>query len=394
MAKKISLQDLDQRLEDWGNQIRAVQREVDEIQTIYVSAHQESKARHDQTLNELSFWAAGHLDELPEQVRRAAENAVPAESETLERRRQELRSKLVPDLQQAADQMIQQSQAEVAKLRLMNPRLNDLEESLKAKRLQMEKELETLNQEIARRSGCLRSIFNFSKLNDLDRQREKLLGRLEGNAASLRQVREEWEKAYKEHAQMESDLQQRWQAISLQIAALREELDNLENDRRRGDLALQRAMRKTLDDWKAPTEAGSAPLAERVNQMAQYNIETDAFEVGLGKVAGLIALLGGIGSGLTGFRQSVQALIDEQSTHSAYLSPVSVLLSDEATFFHSHWHELQERVRNEQALGKNPLEFSALFDAEIAGWLSKAGITRMFDSLASELNAATQSWRS
>jgi hypothetical protein len=54
MSKKVSFQELDELLEDWARQIRAVQSEVNEIQALYVGAHQESKARHNQTLNELS----------------------------------------------------------------------------------------------------------------------------------------------------------------------------------------------------------------------------------------------------------------------------------------------------------------------------------------------------
>jgi hypothetical protein len=392
MTKKVSLEELNDHLNGWISQVQVVQNEVAEIQTIYVSTHLESKTRHNQTLNELSFWAAGRWEDLPADVRKAVETRLPAEGEAVDKRRKELRGKLIPDLERAADQLLLDSQADMAKMREMNPRLNDLEESLKARRVQMETELDSLNQEIAKRSGCLQAIFNFSKLTELDRQREKMLGRLEGNAASLRQVREEWDKAHGEHLETETDLQQRWQNASLQLAGLRDELATLDDDRRRTELVLQRAVRGILDEWKTPIQDGSASLTEKVNQMAQYNIETDAYEMGLGKVAGLIALLGGVKEGFKSFRESVTSLIEEQATHSAYLSPVAVNLSDEVIHFNAQWKALQEKVRNEQTLGAKPLQFSALFDHEVDGWLSKTNITRMFDALTRDLKSATSSW--
>ena len=127
--------------------------------------------------------------------------------------------------------------------------------------------------------------------------------------------------------------------------------------------------------------------------MVHFNVQQNAYEEGLGKVAGLIALLGSVSQGLQSIGQSVDALIKEQGMHSAYLKPVSVSVDDEVIQFHKMWEGLRAKVKDEKNLGQHPAEFSALFDQEVKGALSEASIKRMFDSLSGALTAATKGWK-
>ena len=171
---------------------------------------------------------------------------------------------------------------------------------------------------------------NFFKINELDRQRQKLLGRMEENARALKSVREEWAKTKSEYTSEETQLQQQWQQANVDAARAREELAQLSDDDKREELALQRAIFYVFDNWKTPLAApGGNPLVDEINQMVQLNLQQNAYEEGLGKVAGLIALLGGVSQGLQSIGQSVDALIKEQGMHSAYLKPVSVSVDDE-----------------------------------------------------------------
>jgi chromosome segregation ATPase len=350
---------------------------------------------HDATLNDLCVRATYDLGVFPADIRHMIDQDVPSEREKLKKRRQELLSQIVPKAQDIADELLTRAQRATADVRELNQGLNAQEERLKANLAQMQAELKRLNDEIVRRSGCLAVFINFFKLMELDRKRQRLLGRMEENARELKKVREEWAKARANYATEETKLQESWQQATIQAAQAREELDQLSDDAKLERLALQRAVFYVFDNWKTsiPSPSGGSPLIDEINQMVQFNIQQDAYEEGLGKVAGLIALLNGLSSGLQSFGQSVEAVIKEQQRHSAYLTPVRMDVEDQVIQFHKQWDDLRAKVKDEEALGRHPSEFSALFDSEVKAPLSEANIKRMFDSLGSSLSAATRGWK-
>jgi hypothetical protein len=348
---------------------------------------------HDATLNDLSLRAAYDLNALPADIHKAIDARLVQERETLDKRRQELLSQVVPKAEQIADELLQRAQKATSDMRLANPRLNAQEEKLKASLAQMQTELDRLNAELKRRSGCLTVFFNFFKINELDRQRHKLLGRIEENAKALKSVREEWATDKAQYTTKEVELQKQWQQANVDAARAREELAQLSDDAKRQDLALHRAISHVFDHWETPISSSGSPLIDEINQMVHFNLQQNAYEQGLGKVAGLIALLGGMSQGLQSIGQSVDALIKEQGMHSAYLKPVSVNVDDGVIQFHKQWDDLRGKLKDEQALAQHPGEFSALFDAEVKGPLAEANIKRMFDSLSGALTAATQGWK-
>lgn len=393
MPKRMSPKDLDNLTTGARVKIDNVAQELHEIQTQFVSAYKVNQTMHDATLSDLCARAAYDLSVFPADIRRRIEEQLPSEREILEKRRQELLSQIVPKTQDIADNLLARAQQATAEMRKLNPRLNEQEEQLKARLVKMQAELEQLNAEIKRRSGCLTLPLNFFKLNELDRKRHKLLGRMEESAKALQQVREEWTKAKADYTTEEAKLREQWQQATVEAARAREELDQLSDEARLEKLALERAIFRVFDHWKTPLPSDGNPLLDEINQMVQFNVRQDAYEEGLGKVAGLIALLNGIKSGLESFGQSVKAVIQEQQRHSAYLRAVSVEVDDHVIQFHQQWDALRAKVKDEKALGQHPAQFSALFDAEVQGPLSEANIKRMFDSLSSSLSAATRGWK-
>ena len=392
MPQRMSLDQLDQFLNTARGKVDAAAKELNEVQAQFVSAHQVNQTVHDATLNDLSLRASYDLNALPPDIHKAIDARVAQERETLEKRRQELLSHIVPQAEQIADDLLQRAQAATSDLRLANPRLNAQEEKLKANLAEAEAELNRLNAEIKRLSGCLTVFISFFKISEMDRQRHKLLGRMEENAKALKSVREEWAKAKAEYTTEETALQKQWQQANVDAARAREELAQLNDDPKREELALRRAIVYVFDHWETAIPS-SSPLIDEINQMVHFNLQQNAYEEGLGKVAGLIALMGGIGQGLQSIDQSVDALIKEQGMHSAYLKPVSVNVDDGVIQFHQKWDGLRDKLKDEQALVQHPADFSALFDAEVKGPLAEANIKRMFDSLSSALTAATKGWK-
>ena len=393
MSPKMALDELERFLSDVRLKIERVEQELDQVQVQFVSAYQTNKSAHDATLNDLSARAAQDPGALPPDVRQAVEERVEVERETLEKRRQDLTTRVVPEAHRITDELQARARQATDEMRGLNPRLNEREEDLKARRAQMEADLTRLNEQIRQLSGCLSAVFNFFKISRLDRERHKLLGSMEENARALRDVREEWAKSSEEYAAREADLQQQWIRANVDAARAREELAQLDDADTRNTLAVQRAAFYVLDNWKTALPSGGGALAGSIDQMAQLNIETDAYAGGLGEVAGLIALLKGIGQGVQNVKESVDALISEQKMHSEYLSPVSVDVSGEVIQFHQQWDDLGNKVKDEKALGQDPAEFSALFKEEVKGSLAEESIKRMFDSLSGALQAATAAWK-
>jgi chromosome segregation ATPase len=393
MSKRMSPQDFENFLNGSRAKIDNIAKELDEIQTQFVSAHQVNQTMHDATLSDLCARAAHDLSVFPADIRHMIDEDVPSEREKLEKRRQELLSQIVPKAQDIADDLVARAQRMTADTRELNQGLNAQEERLKTNLAKMQTELKGLNDEIARRSGCLASFVNFFKLTDLDRKRQRLLGRMEENGKELKKVREEWAEAKTTYATEEANLQESWQKAAVNAAQAREELDQLSDDAKLSRLALQRAIFYVFDNWKTPMSSDGNPLMDEINQMVHFNVQQDAYEEGLGKVAGLIALLNGLRSGLESFVRSVEAVIHEQQRHSAYLQSVSVDVDDGVLQFHKQWDGLRAQVKDEKAIGQHPAEFSALFDAAIKGPLAEANIKSMFDSLGNSLDAATHGWR-
>ncbi len=393
MPQRMSLDQLDKFLAAARGKVDGVAQEVSEVQLQFTSAHQVNQTMHDATLNDLSLRAAHDLDALPADVHKAIDARREVERKTLDKRRQELASQSVPKAEQVADDLLQRAQKATADIKQVNPRLNAQEEKLKANLAEAEAELNRLNAEIKRRSGCLTGFINFFKISELDRQRHKLLGRMEENAKAMKSVREEWTKAKAEYSTEETQLQKQWQQANVDAARAREELAQLNDDPKRDELALRRAIVNVFDHWETPLQPAGNPLVDEINQMVHHNLLQNAYEEGLGKVAGLIALLGGVSQGLQSIGQSVDALIKEQGMHSAYLKPVSVTVDDNVIQFHTQWDELRGNLKDERALAQHPAEFSALFDVQVKGRLSEANIKSMFDSLSRSLTAATKGWK-
>ena len=393
MPQRMSLDQLEKFLTAARGKVDGVSQEVSQVQLQFTSAHRVNQTMHDATLNDLSLRAAHDLNALPPDIHKAIDTRLEVERETLDKRRQALLSQIVPQAEQIADDLLQRAQKATADIKLVNPRLNAQEEKLKANLAEAEAELNRLNAEIKRRSGCFTVFINFFKISELDRQRHKLLGRMEENAKALKSVREEWAKAKAGYSTGETQLQKPWQQANVDAARAREELAQLNDDPKRKELALRRAIVNVFDHWEKSLQPAGNPLVDEINQMVHFNLQQNAYEQGLGKVAGLIALLGGVSQGLQSIGQSVDALIKEQGLHSAYLKPVSVNVDDGVIQFHKQWDDLRGTLKDEQRLAQHPGEFSALFDAEVKGPLSEANIKRMFDSLSGALTAATQGWK-
>jgi DNA repair exonuclease SbcCD ATPase subunit len=374
--------------------------QLDEVQVAFNALFDEFKAQHDARLDELTGQVFDRLGgegskqrgTIPDGLRAAIDERLPEERQAIDERRSKVREEYLPARQQAADELLQKAQAQVAALRALNPELDAREEELKAEKAELEARLAGLNVEIRQKSRGLGVVRHFASIFAADRERQQTIGKLEVINQTLQKVRREWEEKQSSVEAEQAGYQNRWQLESIAVARLQSELDQLDDQDLREDLALRRAIRHVLDEIKEPLSSADPELDAGLREMVELNIQTDAYHEGLASVGGFIGLLRGIRSGLQAIRQSIDGLIKEQRMHSEFLPALQFNVSDRVQDFHRQWPALARQFADEAAFGQQPTDFSAAVEPLLAGPLSQASIEAVFDSLGNTIERATERW--
>jgi chromosome segregation ATPase len=379
-------------LEDQSQAIEALIDQLNEVQVEFNAQFDRFKVQHDGALDRLTDQVADHMDDIGPELGQAIEERLPEERKRIEERRERVRDEYLPKRRQAAEDLLARAQAEVAKLRALNPQLDEREESLKREKGKLEAQIAELNKDIRRKSRGLGLVRHFMSITQADRERQRILGKLEATNNTLYSTRREWEQQREQVEEEQATLQERWQLESIAVARLRSELDQLDDPQHREALALRRAIRYVLDALQDSTTSSSADLAARLGEMVKLNRETDAYHEGLASVGGVIGLLSGINSGLKAIHKSVVGLEQEQQMHSAYLKPLSFSLPPRVQTFHQLWPGLREQFKDEAAIGTHPAAFSAAVEPLLEGPLSQANIEAMFNDLGAMIERSTAAW--
>jgi len=380
--------------------VQALAAQLDEVQVAFNARFDQFKAQHDAALAEVSELvaeryeqSAGRADAVPEGVRRAVEERLPGEREKIAARRTVVRDRALPASRQAADAVLSEAQAELAELRALNPQLDEKEEAAKKLQQELQGRMVALNEEIRRQSRGLGVVTHFLSILKADQERQRTIGRLEEVNETLRRVRDEWNGKRQEVSARQAELQERWQAESVEAARLQAELDRLDDPARAEGLALRRAIYATLDGLAEAEGSADAELDAGLRRMAGLNAQTEAYHEGLGVVAGLMGLLGGIAAGLRALLESVEGLRREQEMHRDYLEPLRFELPPDVRDFHEQWRALERRFADETAVAAHPAEFSAAVKPLLEEELSPARIEAMFNSMGQMIRQATLAWK-
>jgi chromosome segregation ATPase len=391
-ANKMDVDKVIQWLVAQEGSIEALIDQLDEVQVEFNAQFDEFKASHDGTLDRLTDQVAERLDAIDPGLRAAIDERLHEERQRIEARRGKIRDEYLPQRQAAAQELLDRGQAELGELRALNPQLDAREEELKQEKAGLEAKLADLNEEIRQQSRGLGVALHFVAITKADRERHRILGRLEGVNSSLYKVRKQWKQERTQIEERQQEYQNKWQLESIAVARLQSELDLLDDRSRREDLALRRAIRNVLDALKEPSASSDPQLGTGLQEMIDLNIQTDAYHDGLASVGGFIGLLRGINNGLEAIRQSIAGLRDEQAMHSAYLQPLNFSLPSDVQRFHSQWPALAQQFADEKAFGASPMEFSASVEPILEGPLSQSNVEDMFNSLSAMIKEATARW--
>ena len=376
-------------------QVDAIQgliKELDEVQVRFNARFDEFKVLHDAKLDELTEKIVEHMAALDAKLQAAIEERLPEERQRIDERRQKVRETYLPQRQEAARQLLEKGQLQVAGLRKINPELDAQEEGFKTEKAQLEARLAELNDEIRKKSRGLGVVVHFVSIFQADRERQRILGKLEVINNELLRVRREWEAQRERVEKSQAELQEKWQLESIAVARLQAELDQLDDEDQREDLALRRAIRGVLDDLKEPAPTSDPDLDAGLQEMINLNVQTDDYHAGLASVGGMIGLLRGIQSGLGAIHKSVEGLQHEETMHSAYLKPLSFSLPAPVEAFNKQWGELAQRFADDAVIGEHPTDFCTNVQPLLDGPLSQASIEKMFNDLGAMIQRATANW--
>jgi len=392
MSRNLSLEELNQFIAENSDKIAAVHKELGEIQLGFNSAYVEWKAEHDATLERLVESIYEKMNGIGPTLIALVDKRLIEERKVIANRMKELENELIPQAIEEADELLQKGQALVQELRKLNPELNSKEETLKSKRIELEQELLQFNDKIHARSRGIGVVTHFLELTRLDRQRQQIIGKLKALQEDLKEVRETWQTADLTVASEQKDLQTKWQDLTLSRVQLEGELDFLQDQEKRENLALKRAIRFTIDNLKEPVECPERDLKEKLEEMVHLNIQTDDYHAAFGPLSGMISLLEGILEGLRRFSESVQGLIDQQKMHSAYLPKLSVGLPEGVIAFHKDWDALRQSVLDEAEISAHPAEFLVKIQPLLEEDFNEKSIQSMFESMGQALSQATEKW--
>ena len=385
----------EQVLQYLNAQVQAIQAlidQLDEVQVAFNAMYDEFKALHDALLDRLSDEISEKIESISPDLKTSITTRLSIEQERIDERRRRIREEYLPQRRQAADDLLTEAQGQLAALRALNPQLDEREEGLKTLKAHLEARLVELNEEIRQKSRRLGVVWHFPAITKADRERHKIVGRLEGINESLYRTRQEWEEHQQKAEVEQAEYQERWQLESIAVARLQSELDQLHDPARREDLAMRRAVRQVLDELESFTPGSDPELNASIEEMVQLNNETDDYHEGLASVGGLIGLAGGLSNGLEAIIQSIEGLRSEQRMHSAHLGPLSLSLPPRVEAFHKQWPALTQQFADEKTMGAQPANFAAAVQPLLEGPLSEASIEAMFDDLGSMIRQATASW--
>ncbi len=364
---------------------------VEHIQADYQGFYTRFRADHDKTLAALAErLQALPADGRPKTLQTAIDARVPAECEAIEKRIAELDQEL-PRLQKETDELVTQSQKSLATLRLLNPQLNDREEGLKADLAAVQKQLDDLNGLVHAQASGLGFVLHAIKIHELDQQRYRVVGRMESLSAELAKVRQEWKTKHASAEKQQAELQTMWQQQQARAGQLRQERDDLANEK--DALARQRAIAYTLDNLKTRVEPTEPALDEQLRQMMTLNFQTDDLQAALGSIAGVLGIMKGVDEGLKRLGESATAIINEQQRNSAYLAPLNIDLDDAVIAFSQVWDDLEAKAKDEKAFATHPADFVTALKPFLDDRLTNDRIAGYFTALGASLQRATATWK-
>ena len=354
---------------------------------VYAEIEQVQQQLNDIHLRNLQLWQeavpplAAEPSALPPQMARDLLAMVEEERAKLEQECRDLGSQ-IGGLRQRADGALAAAQSELQALRQMNPQLDAEEERTKLLLAELGDSIRALDAQI-RGTGWLQ----LGLRRRLREQRDESARALQEARTRLRSLRQTWDDQKQRYQGNQARLQQEWEQASIEAAQKQARLDHLQANIKQ--LARQQGAARYLASLQQAPDVGGR-LQPVLNDMVARNRLKAAYEEGLRAVAESLGLLRGLAEGMDRFYRSAEKVLEEQRRYN--LARLKVRVDDLVLSFHAVWPEFASQVKDEKALGVDPLEFSRRVHSVIQSRLGDQAIAAMFESMGASLSEATKAW--
>lgn len=383
----MSLRDFYRYLDDKRSELAVCYKDVEEVQFEFNEIFRQEMAAWQQAVAFCFPRLVTQRDELPPEF---VERMDRIEEEERARIRAEIADleRTIAELQERSDTLLRQGQEATDSLKRMNPELNAREEELKARMAAYQTEYAEIYERLERLEGGLFGwLTRGGEVRALRREQERIRREQASTLEALRQVRQAWTARLQEISDAQAELREQWQKVSVELAQAQARREHLQTNL--DALAQQAGLQRVLEELEeAPAVPGE--LGEKLAEVAARNKTRHEYEQGLAAVAETLGLTKGVGEGLARFQKSVGTVLEEQRRYN--LKQVKVVLPAEVVAVNEIWSQLGVKVRDEKAMGRNPLEFSRIVKGYISRYLSDAQIQALFETMGEALNRATKAW--
>ena len=384
---RMSLRDFYRYLDDKRSELAAAYKDVEEVQFEFNEIFRQEMAAWQEAVSFCFPRLVTQRDELPadfvgriDRVEEEERVRIRAEIADLEKK--------IAELQERSDALLGQGQEATDSLKRMNPELDAREEQLKARMAAYQTDYAEAYERLERLDGSpLGWLTNGGEIRKLKREQARIKREQALTLNELRQVRQAWTTRLQEISNAQAELREQWQGVSVELAQAQARRDHLQGNL--DALAQQAGLQRVLEELdEAPPVAGE--LGEKLVEVAARNKTRKEYEQGLAAVAETLGLTKGVGEGMARFQKSLGTVLEEQRRYN--LKQVDVVLPEQVVALNEVWSQLGAKVRDEKAMGRNPLEFSRIVKGYIDHYLSDAQIQSLFETMGEALNRATKAW--
>jgi DNA repair exonuclease SbcCD ATPase subunit len=380
MSPTVRLSNFVEFIQENIKRIEQVYQEIEEVQQRFNGLYSDLLADWQRRV-ETTAEALANAEALPPEIAEPLAQKNKEERAKLRDRIEGLEAEIEAK-RKAETEALEAARAETARLRELNPVLDQREEALKARSLEETERITKLEGQL-KEQGLMNRLLGAGEIKaDLREARETHQETLQ----ALKAVRQEWVQKKKEVEERQGELQAQWKEASIATAQGKAELDYLTQNldalvARRGAQAYLTSLQE------APEIEGD--LGATLQLIAQQNTQLAHYRSGLASVAESLGLLDGIRSGMIRFNESTSKVYEEQRRYN--LRALRLDLPRHVVEFHNAWGEFRKRVRDEKRLGQHPLEFIQVVE-DYKSRLDNQSIQRMFESMGAALNQATKAW--
>ncbi len=381
MSPLVNLANFDQYVEDNIKRISELYREIEEVQYRFNDLYGQLLAKWQEQVESTATRLLSA--DLPRSLQELLAQYEQQEREALQQRISQL-ERDIADKRAQGEKALRDAQQEIARLRELNPILNEREEMLKARSL-------SETEAIAKAEADLKASGLLSRLLAKRELKERLGTLRQDHAqtlAELNAVRQEWVQKKKEVEARQTGLRAAWESASVEVSQFQAEADYLSS--KLEELARKRGAQKVLTEMTEVAEA-SGEWRDALTEIVKMNRQLKEYRDGLTNVAEALGVLTGLRNGMERFAQSVAKLYEEQTRFN--LKPLKVDLPKGVVEFHNTWAEFRSKVKDEKYLGTHPLEFSRHAQYYAKERLTEPAIQDMFEKMGQALNAAAAAWK-